>query len=179
MITEPPKGLSVIGLIPAIFGSVPIYLLRICIINPFLAATTVFPFVILIDGTVFQKQYSDFLNLLTNVLFHRTLEAATTADLLSIFFGLLLLLELFLGAIEKLLKHFNVLLSFDWKYAVGVMTVVYGATWLFTRNRVDAPESIFFLMLYLFNVYSIFGYHILAVAFEKFRLSNRILGKTI
>jgi hypothetical protein len=173
----PPKQSP--ALVPAIVALIPLYALRVFIVNPFLAFTTVFPFVILMYGTSFQGMYVATLRFLLHLFFGTTLEGATDGNLLTLFFAFVFALTLLLSLIERLCKHIGISFRIDWRHVVAVMTVIYGTTWFVGRGNADSPEPIFLLMFYLFNVFSIFSYHILAIAFDQLRQAQPMLRNII
>lgn len=147
--------------------------------NPFLAFTTVFPFVILMYGTSFQSMYVATLRFLLHLFFGTTLEGATDGNLLTLFFAFVFALTLLLSLVERVFKHAGIGFHVDWRHVVAVMTVLYAITWFVGRGNVDSPEPIFLLMFYLINVFSVFSYHVLAIAFEQLRQAQPMLRNII
>ena len=167
------------ALFPAIAALIPLYALRIFIVNPFLAFTTVFPFVILMYGTPFQGMYVAMLGFLLQLLFGTSVEGATDGNLLTLFFGVIFALTLVLSVVERIFKRVGISFSIGWRHVVAFMTVIYVITWFVSNDNPDSPEPIFLLMFYLFNVFSVFSYHVLAVAFGKLRSAQPMLRNII
>lgn len=174
----PPENKATLALMPSIIALIPLYALQIFVVNPFLAFTTFFPIAILTYGTAFQSALASVLGVFMRVFFQKSLETGTDSDLIVLFFLSILILTLLLHGLEWFLKRFDVGLRIDWRHAVALMTVVYAAAWFLNPRDSDMPP-IFLLMFYLFNVYSIFSYYVVGLAFEKLRQSQPILRKII
>jgi hypothetical protein len=177
MTTIPNNSQSHSRLFAIICAVIPLYALRMLVINPFLAVTTIFPFVILMSGTsvqaeYFKKSYVGTLDFFTQTLFGKSLTESTDADLIAIFFILLLILSLAFTGIEKLFNRYGFRLHINWKHVAAIMTSIYAISAFVSHGDADNPEPIFWLMLYLFNIYSIVGYHFIGVAMKQLRAAS-------
>lgn len=164
---------SNISVSQTLIACIPLYALRIFVINLFLAFTTVFPFVILMDGAEIsnsmRESYLKALDGMSQAFFFKSTAEMTDANLVGLFFIFVALLSLLIGAIERLTTYLGVGVRFDWRYAAAVMSAIYVLAWLSTLDAPDETTNLFLLMLYMFNIYSIFSYHIINMAFTKLR----------
>lgn len=117
----------------------------------------------------FKTAYISTLEFLTQTLFGRTLEQSTGSDGIAIFFIAIFFLSLVLTGIEKLLMKTGFRLYIDWRHVAALMTVIYAICAFITYRNPEMPEPIFWLLFYLFNIYSIVGYYFIGVAMKKLR----------
>jgi len=156
-----------ISIIAAIIALVPLYALKYFVINPFLAFTSVFPLLFLTQYLgIFGSVWVPTLSFLTQMLLHKTVEEAGNGDLVALFFICTFALGVMIDLIQRGLKHIGMVFKIRMVHVMFFMSVLYALAWLVTHKDPDGP-GLFLLVGYLFNLYSIFSYHIIGVALRK------------
>ena len=155
----------------------PTNLLQRLIIDPFLAYTTVFPIIIIMEGLAansrFAKSWIDTVDYFSKHIFNAPPEDLTTGQLLFFFFAFVWIFSYLTRIIFKLI---NPKLQLGYKHAVVFMTMLYITALASTYflGKLDETLFLFSLTFYLFNVFSIFSTHIIKKTHKEMDNSHTI-----
>lgn len=161
-------------------------LIKNLFLNLFLAFTTAFPFVLIMNGLGSTPQdssalnwYREFLSITINFLFHKTLDTVSTGQLVTLFFLVVLVISGMISAVNYLFgKYVGTTFKIRALHVIIFMSLMYIIASSVTYMR--DPDNLWFmgiLTFYLFNVFSVFSYGKIAEETKKLRIQYPQLNK--
>lgn len=161
-------------------------LIKTFFLNLFLAFTTVFPFVLMLNyiGTPLQsaeflKNYQKVLSFLIGFMSKKTLDNVGTGELITLFFVVIFVISIIISGVKYILKKYT-RITFNIKliHIIIFMTVVYSIATFITYLK--DPENLGFMLIltfYLFNMLSIFATNKIDEGMDKLREKYPKLAK--